>query len=74
MNELYMQLGVSPAVYAYGERTLETLRERFAAVDTVAEYNQAKVIAAMQKNRVGASCFAARPRWCAPRSPAARTR
>ena len=59
MNELYMQLGVSPAVYAYGERTLETLRERFAAVDTVAEYNQAKVIAAMQKNRVGASCFAA---------------
>ena len=61
MNELYMQLGVSPAVYAYGERTLETLRERFAAVDTVAEYNQAKVIAAMQKNRVGASCFAATP-------------
>ena len=54
-----MQLGVSPAVYAYGERTLETLRERFAAVDAVAEYNQAKVIAAMQKNRVGASCFAA---------------
>ena len=59
MKELYMQLGVSPAVYAYGERTLETLRERFAAVDAVAEYNQAKVIAAMQKNRVGASCFAA---------------
>ena len=59
MKELYSQLGVSPAVYAYGEQTLQSLRERFAAVDAVAEYNQAKVIAAMQKNRVGASCFAA---------------
>ena len=59
MKDLYLQLGVSPAVYAYGESVLTGLRERFAAVDAVAEYNQAKVIAAMQKNRVGASCFAA---------------
>ncbi len=59
MKELYLQLGVSPAVYAYGERVLEGLRERFAAVDAVAEYNQAKVLAAMQKNRVSAACFAA---------------
>ncbi len=59
MKDLYLQLGVSPAVYAYGESVLSGLRERFAAVDAVAEYNQAKVIAAMQKNRVGASCFAA---------------
>ena len=59
MKDLYMQLGVSPAVYAYGESVLEGLQGRFAAVDAVAEYNQAKVIAAMQKNRVGGSCFAA---------------
>ena len=59
MKELYLQLGVSPAVYAYGEQVLEGLRERFAAVDAVAEYNQAKVLAAMQKNRVSAACFAA---------------
>ena len=59
MKELYLQLGVSPAVYAYGERVLEGLWERFAAVDAVAEYNQAKVLAAMQKNRVSAACFAA---------------
>ena len=59
MKDMYLQLGVSPAVYAYGETVLSGLRDRFAAVDAVAEYNQAKVIAAMQKNRVGAACFAA---------------
>ena len=59
MKQMYAQLGVSPAVYDYGERVLEHLRERFAAVDAVAEYNQAKVLHAMQKNRVNAGCFAA---------------
>ena len=59
MKEMYGTLGVSPAVLEYGEAVLSGLKERFAAVDAVAEYNQAKVIAAMQKNRVGASCFAA---------------
>ena len=59
MKQMYAQLGVSPAVYDYGERVLEQLRERFAAVDAVAEYNQAKVLHAMQKNRVNAGCFAA---------------
>ena len=57
--ELYQTMGVSPAVYAYGEKTLEGLKERFASIDQVAEYNQAKVLAAMQKNRVSAACFAA---------------
>ena len=57
--ELYNTMGISPAVYAYGERTIENLRECFAAIDKIAEYNQAKVIAAMQKNRVSAACFAA---------------
>ncbi len=57
--ELYQTMGISPGVYAYGEKTLEKLKERFAYIDQVAEYNQAKVIAAMQKNRVSAACFAA---------------
>ena len=57
--ELYQTMGLSPAVYAYGEKALEGLKERFAAIDQVAEYNQAKVVAAMQKNRVSAACFAA---------------
>ena len=59
LKELYTQMGISPAVYEYGETTIEKLTERFSAIDQVAEYNQAKVIAAMQKNRVSAACFAA---------------
>ena len=55
--ELYQEMGISPAVYAYGEQALEGLKDRFAAIDRVAEYNQAKVLRAMQKNRVSAACF-----------------
>ena len=57
--ELYNTMGISSGVYAYGEKTLESLKERFADIDKIAEHNQAKVIAAMQKNRVSAACFAA---------------
>ena len=56
--ELYQTMGISPAVYAYGEKTIQNLQERFDAIDKVAEYNQAKVLSAMQKNRVSVACFA----------------
>jgi len=56
---MYGKLGVSPAVYEFGEQVLCDLKARFEAVDAVAEYNQAKVLAAMQKHRVSAPCFAA---------------
>lgn len=59
MLEMYQELGISPAVYAYGEKALEKLKDRFAKIDQIAEYNQAKVVKAMQKNRVSAACFAA---------------
>lgn len=59
MEQIYGQLGVSPAVYQYGEAVLHTLRERFAAIDRTAEYNQGKVLLSMQKNRVNATHFAA---------------
>ena len=57
--ELYNTMGISSGVYAYGEKTLDNLKERFAQIDKIAEHNQTKVIAAMQKNRVSAACFAA---------------
>ena len=56
--QLYNTMGVSPAVYNYGEEALAKLRNRFDAIDRVAEYNQAKVLSAMQKNRVSVACFA----------------
>ena len=57
MEAMYEQLGVSRAVYEYGEEVLASLRPRFDAIDQTAEYNQAKVLAAMQKNRVNATHF-----------------
>ena len=57
--KMYQTLGISPEVYQYGQDILRGLKDRFEAIDAVAEYNQAKVIAAMQKNRVNAACFAA---------------
>ena len=59
LTNLYEQMGISPAVYAFGEQALERLKPRFEAIDQVAEYNQAKVLAAFRKNRVSATCFAA---------------
>ena len=59
LNALYAQMGISPAVYAYGEAAITRLRDRFDAIDQVAEYNQAKVLEAFRKNRVSATCFAA---------------
>ncbi len=57
--ELYQTMGVSPAVYAYGEKAIAGLKERFAVIDKIAEHNQAKVLHAMQKNKVSVACFAA---------------
>ena len=59
LQALYSGMGISPAVYRYGEAAIEKLKERFAAIDQVAEYNQAKVLSALQKNHVSAACFAA---------------
>lgn len=59
IEEMYRSLGVCPKVYSFGEDILTGLKERFEAIDRTAEYNQAKVIGAMQKNHVSAQCFAA---------------
>ena len=59
LTEQYEKLGLSRPVYEFGEKILEDLRERFAAIDRMAEYNSAKVLHAMQENRVDATCFAA---------------
>lgn len=57
MKRMYDEMGISPEVYAYGERIVKSLTERFAKIDETAEYNQMKVIQAMQKNKVSAECF-----------------
>lgn len=56
-NSIYNQLGVSDKVLRLGQEVLAGLSDQFRHIDRVAEFNQAKVIAAMQKNRVNATHF-----------------
>ena len=56
-NSIYNRLGVSDQVLRFGQEVLEGLTDQFRHIDQVAEFNQAKVIAAMQKNRVNATHF-----------------
>ncbi len=54
---LYQELGVRNEVLEFGREVEAGLKERFAAIDETAEYNQLKVIQAMQKNQVSEGCF-----------------
>ena len=57
--EMYNKLGICEKIVDFSEEILDELTEQFRQIDETAEYNQLKVIAAMQKNRVNATCFAA---------------
>ena len=57
--EIYHTLGLSREVYDRGQKVLSRLEKRFQEIDTIAEYNQAKVLAAMQEHKIGANHFAA---------------
>lgn len=46
------QLGIDQDVYEYGAKICEELKDRFEEIDKIAEFNQMKVIHAMQNNRV----------------------
>lgn len=46
------QLGISAPVHDFAETVLQTLKARFEEIDDTAEFNQMKVLSAMQKNRV----------------------
>lgn len=56
---MYENMGISNAVYAFGTEILEGLKERFEEIDKVAEYNQMKVLNAMQQCKVSDIHFAA---------------
>ena len=60
MNDLHAQyraLGVSEEVLRFGDTVLTGLWDRFDRIDAIAEANQAKVIGAMQTNRLAAMHF-----------------
>lgn len=57
VSEMYGQMGIGKTVYAYGEAVLEKLDTRLRKIDETAEYNQLKVIKAMQDCRVSEACL-----------------
>jgi len=59
MNTMYESLGISREVSDFAETILAGLEDRFHEIDETAEYNQLKVIKAMQDARVSAECFEA---------------
>ncbi len=54
---MYNRFGISDTVVKYGENAEEQLHERFHKIDKIAEYNQLKVISAMQECQVSEACF-----------------
>lgn len=58
MLEMYERFGIDMAVLDCCGGIIDALEERFRAIDRTAEYNQMKVLRAMQENRVDAQCFA----------------
>ena len=59
METMYESLGISKKVLEFGAQIEEHLKERFEEIDKRAEFNQMKVIKAMQDNRVSDIHFAA---------------
>ena len=57
LSTQYEQFGISKQVYAYGEEILTSLQDRFRQIDEIAEYNQLKVIRAMQECHVSEACL-----------------
>ena len=59
LYEIYEKLGISRSALDLAAEAERALQERFQEIDRIAEYNQAKVLHAMQKNKVNDNCFAA---------------
>lgn len=52
LYSIYKSMGISHNVYEFGEKICGSLKGRFEAIDEMAEYNQLKVLKALQKNKV----------------------
>ena len=57
MSNIYNDFGISDEVADFGKKIEKLISERFEMIDETAEYNQLKVLKAMQKNKVSTECF-----------------
>ena len=57
LRKLYARMGIEKEIYEYGEAVLKRLAPRFQEIDETAEYNQLKVVGAMQECQVSEACL-----------------
>lgn len=57
INDLFKSMGIDEDVYLFGENILTSLKERFEKIDETAQYNQLKVLKAMQDAKVSEACL-----------------
>ena len=57
MKNIYTDFGIDDKVCEFAENILDSLKNRFDEIDRLADVNQLKVIAAMQKNNVSEACM-----------------
>lgn len=57
LKSMYTAMGISEEVLSFGEEVLTGLKERFAMIDETAEYNQLKVLKALQAHQVSEACL-----------------
>ncbi len=57
IEQVYATMGISREVYDYAQKIWDSLKGRWEEIDALSEYNQLKVIGAMQKNRVSEACL-----------------
>lgn len=57
LKGMYKKLGISEQTYCFGEEIFASLESRFRQIDETAEYNQLKVVQAMQECRVSEACL-----------------
>ena len=57
MENIYKEFGISDELYAFAEEKLTDLKPRFEEIDRIAEYNQMKVLKALQDCQVSEACL-----------------
>ena len=57
LKQYYENMGISSEVYDLGESILKELKPRFDEIDKIAEFNQLKVLKALQDCKVSEACL-----------------
>lgn len=56
-KEIYKEMGICNEIVEFGDQILDSLKERFEKIDQMAEFNQMKVLKAMQKHHASEACL-----------------